>query len=107
MIEVDKRVIGPELRSKLFPGHQFPWVFQQENQDLERLLTHLHSRPELPQFAGAQIECKRAEHSASCSRRFHRREPSRGRGVNETGRIVRFQGPASQDDLAAGSELSS
>ena len=61
MIEVDKSVIGPEFVSNLFPRHHFSGTFEQDEQDLEGLLAHLHFCSELPQFAGAQIERIRAE----------------------------------------------
>ncbi len=61
MIEIHKGVIGPEFLSKLFPRHHFSGTFEQDEQNLEGLLPHLHFRSELPQFAGAQIECIRAE----------------------------------------------
>ena len=56
MIKVNKRVVGPELRPQFLPAHHFTRAFEQQTQDLERLLSHLHFRPELSQLTGAQIE---------------------------------------------------
>ena len=53
-------VVGPELRSQFFPAHHFPRAFEQQTQDLESLLSHLHFRPELPQLTGAQIDVTQA-----------------------------------------------
>ena len=78
MIKVNKRVVGPELRPQFLPAHHFPRAFEQQTQDLESLLSHLHFRPELPQLTGAQIERIGTEQGGSRGDHFHVRK-ARGR----------------------------
>src|SRR5947208_3384572 len=79
MIKVNKRVVGPELRPQFLPAHHFPRAFEQQTQNLESLLSHLHFRPELPQFTGAQIERIGTEQGGSRSDHFHVRKARGGR----------------------------
>ena len=74
MIKVNKCVVGPELRPQFFSGHHLAWGFEEHAQYLERLLTHFHFGPKLPQFAGAQIKSVRAEQRGSRGGHFHVRK---------------------------------
>jgi len=61
MIKIDKRVLGPKFCAQFFPCHHFARTLQQHQKNLEGLLAHLHSVPELPQFTGPHIQFIRAE----------------------------------------------
>src|SRR5206468_1252792 len=74
-----KGVVGPELRPQFLPAHHFSRTFEQQTQDLECLLSHLHFRPELAQLTGAQIERVGAEQGGSRGGHFHVRKTRGGR----------------------------
>src|ERR1700687_2931277 len=78
MIEVNKRVVGPELRAQFIPARHFPEAFEQQTQDLESLLSHFHFCPELSQLTGAQLERVGAKQGGPWGGHFHVRK-TRGR----------------------------
>jgi hypothetical protein len=60
-IEVHEGVCGPELALQLFSGNDLTGVFQQQRQDLKRLVLKLDLQAVLAQLARAQVRLKRAE----------------------------------------------
>jgi hypothetical protein len=56
VVEIDKRICRPDLRTQLFPSDDFPRSSQQNLQNKKRLLLQLDTRTLLAQFAGAQVD---------------------------------------------------
>jgi hypothetical protein len=76
VIELDYRVIRPELLTDFLAKNDFAGTFEQRDQYLERLVLETDPEIVLTQFGAAQIELKRSE-------------PNHGSGV--TGLMFVFQ----------------
>ena len=61
VVEVDKRVFGPDFLAQLFPRDQLALVFQQDGADLKRLALQGHLCAILAQFPGLQVRFKNPE----------------------------------------------
>jgi hypothetical protein len=61
MVEVDKRILGPQLLLQFLPRHQLPGPPQQQSQNLKRLAPELHTEPIFPKFMRIEIRFERTE----------------------------------------------
>ena len=56
MVEVDEGVGRPETIANLVAGDDFAGFFEQQGEDLERLVLQLDAEAVLAKFTGAQVE---------------------------------------------------
>ena len=61
MLEVDKRVVGPQPLAERVAGDDLTGLFEQHREQLQGLLLKVESHARFPQLAGAQIELEDAE----------------------------------------------
>src|SRR5262249_34259158 len=61
VVEVHKRVAGPQTVAQLFSCDQRPWLFKQNRQDFERLADQLDLYPMLPNLMRMHVGLKWAE----------------------------------------------
>jgi hypothetical protein len=61
MIEIDKRIFGPDLLPQLFPSDQFARSLQEDGADLKRLALQVHLHAVLAQLAGLEVGLKDSE----------------------------------------------
>src|SRR4051812_27702361 len=61
VVEIDKGINAPELLLDLFTGNHFTGTFNQEGQNLQRLVLQLDTDTALSQFPGPQIQFKHSE----------------------------------------------
>jgi hypothetical protein len=61
MVKIDKRIGRPEFLPQVFPGHNFARPFQQNDENLERLILQTHPNSRLAKLARAGIGFKDSE----------------------------------------------
>jgi hypothetical protein len=61
MVEINERVLGPNLYTKLFPSDQPSGTLQQDGKNLEWLPLQTHFQAVFPQLASPQISFKSSE----------------------------------------------
>ncbi len=61
MVEIHKRIGGPELLAQLFAPHHLARVFQQCGEDLKRLVLELKLNPVFTEFGRPKINFEDAE----------------------------------------------
>jgi hypothetical protein len=61
VVKVDECLSGPEFQPQLFPGDDFPRLFQQSGEYLEGLLLEGYSLSTLAQFPRPKIDFEDSE----------------------------------------------
>ena len=56
MIEINKRVLGPDFLLQLLPGHYLPRIFQQRLQNKEGLFLQMDFGAAFAQLSGTKVE---------------------------------------------------
>jgi len=67
MVEINKRIGGPQLGPQLLPADYFAGALQQTKKDLKGLLLKPNLRTIPPEFSGLQVELEDAEVDRSAS----------------------------------------
>src|SRR3954463_7074351 len=75
MVEVERRVGGPQAIAQSVARHHLTGVFEQSDEELEGLILKAHSDALPSQFAGVEVHLEHSKLLSTCLSRCHQTLP--------------------------------